>query len=113
MHELSLVMEVVKTVEHFAAENDVKKIETLVLQVGELSSVVPQYIEEIYPLVIEGTILQGTELNIEILPGNVLCKNCSKVYNFMKNMERCPFCGSGERELISGREFFIKEIVAC
>jgi len=113
MHELGVVIEVVKTVENFAKENDIKKIDSLVLQIGELSSMIPKYIEDCYPAAVDGTIMQDTKLEIEILPGNGLCKQCDKVFNVLENEGLCPNCGIKDFDLLSGREFFIKEIVAC
>lgn len=113
MHELGVVFEVVKSVEKFAQNNSITKVEKLVLQIGELSSMIPKYIEDCYPVAVDGTILQDTKLEIEILPGNALCKNCNKVFNVMKNNKICPNCACDAWELLSGKEFFIKEIVAC
>jgi hydrogenase nickel incorporation protein HypA/HybF len=113
VHEIGVMFEVVKTVENFAKQNGVTKIQTLVLQVGELSTVVPRYIEACYPAAIDGTLLQDTELEIEILPGNGICLDCNKVFNIMENKSVCPYCQSRDFELLSGREFNIKEIVAC
>ena len=54
-----------------------------------------------------------TELEIEILPGNGMCGKCRKVFNLVANKNRCPECGGAEWEILSGKEFMIKEIVAC
>ena len=113
MHEISIMIEVVKTVENFAKRNGVTKIQTLVLQIGELSSVIPRYVEACYPVAVDGTVLQDTELKIEILPGNAICKSCNKVFNLIENKSKCPHCDDKEFEILSGREFMIKEIVAC
>jgi len=113
MHEIGVLFEVVKSVERLAKENDVEKIETLVLQIGELSSMIPKYMKTLYPAAIEGTILQGSKLEIEILPANGLCKDCNKVFNLMENKGTCPLCGNENFELLSGKELFIKEIVCC
>ena len=112
MHELGVVIEVIKTVEEFAKKNGVTKIDTLVLQIGELSSMIPKYIEECYPCAVDGTIMQDTKLKIEILPGNARCKECSKVFNLIECKSICPDCGSKTLELLSGKEFMIKEIIA-
>ncbi len=112
MHELSIMVHVVEIVEETARENKVEKIDTLVLQIGEMASVVPQFIHACYPAVIEGTLLEDTKLEIEILPANALCKSCGKVYNLPQYGGVCPHCGSQDYEMISGREFNIKEIVA-
>lgn len=112
MHEIGVLLEVVKSVEKFALENHVEKIETLVLQIGELSSMIPQYMKNLYPVAVEGTILDGTQLEIEVLIANGLCKSCEKVYKIKENEGVCPNCGSNDLEILNGKEFFIKEI-AC
>ena len=113
MHEIGVMMEVVKTVENFARKNGVTKIQTLVLQIGELSSMIPRYIEACYPGAVEGTILEETKLEIEVLPGNAICKKCNKVFNLIENNNKCPHCESRDWEILCGKEFMIKEIIAC
>ena len=70
MHELGVVFEVIKTVQDFAEKNGLTKFDKLVLQIGELSSMIPKYIEACYPAAVDGTPLQEMKLEIEILPGN-------------------------------------------
>ncbi|MFO7940181.1 MAG: hydrogenase maturation nickel metallochaperone HypA [Bacteroidales bacterium] len=113
MHELGIVIEVVKSVERFAQKNGVTKIQQLTLQIGELSSVIPKYVRDCYPAAVEGTLMERTQLEIEILPGNGLCKECNNVFNVVENKGTCPSCNNKEMELLSGREFMIKEILAC
>lgn len=113
MHELGVVFNVISTVEGFVKKNGLSKIDTIVLQIGELSSMIPKYIEACYPAAVDGTPLQETKLKIEILPGNAICKDCNTVFNVIKNNGKCPKCQSVNSELLSGREFMIKEIIAC
>jgi len=113
LHELGVVIEVVKTVEEFAKKNGVTKIQTIVLQIGELSSMIPKYIEACYPAAVDGTPLEETKLSIEVLPGNALCEKCKKVFNIIENKSICPGCKSRDWEILSGKEFMIKEIIAC
>ena len=112
MHELGIVINIVQTVESIAEKQGVSKIDTLVLQIGELSTVVPRYIEACYPAAVDGTLLQDTKLRIEIVPGNGMCKECNTVFNLLQNQNTCPKCGSKYWEILSGREFMIKEIIA-
>ena len=113
MHELGVLIEAINTVENFAKKNGVTKIQTLVLQIGELSSTIPRYIEACYPAAVDGTLLQETELKIEILPGNAICKTCNKVFNLIENKSKCPHCQSRDFDILCGQEFMIKEIIAC
>jgi hydrogenase nickel incorporation protein HypA/HybF len=113
LHELGVVIEVVKNVDEFAKANGVSKIDTIVLQIGELSSMIPKYIKDCYPVAVDGTDYEETKLEIEILPGNGRCLDCSKIFNILKSKSTCPDCESRNWEMLSGKEFMIKEIVAC
>lgn len=113
LHELGIMFNVIHSVENFARKNGVTKIDTLVLQIGELSPVVPRYIEACYPAAVDGTLLQETRLKIEITPGNALCKKCNRVFNLLEHHMKCPLCGEKEWDILSGKEFLIKEILAC
>lgn len=111
MHELGVIIEVVKQVEKFAREEDITKIETLILQIGELSSMIPKYMKSLYPAAIEGTILENSKLEIEVIPGNGRCLDCGQIFNLMQEKGVCPNCNSSNFELLSGKEFMIKEII--
>lgn len=104
-------MQVVDVVEKFARENDVEKIETVVLQIGELSSMIPKYVEAVYPAAADGTILEGSKLQIEILPANGRCNECETVFHLVEHDGVCPNCRSTDCDMLGGREFYIKEIV--
>lgn len=112
MHELGIMAQVVDTVESFARNNGVTVIDTLVLEIGEFSTVVPHYIEECYPAVIEGTMLEHAKLRIDLVPGRAICHDCNRLFPVEEGMQSCPHCGGGNCELVSGTEFMIKEIVA-
>ena len=108
---MGIVIETIKTVERFAIENKVTVIDTLVLQVGEMSAMIPKYIEACYPAAVEGTLLKNTKLKLEILPGNGRCRNCGTVFQIILTEGVCPHCYEKGPELLSGNEFRIKEIV--
>lgn len=112
MHELGIMYHIVKQVLRVADENHVTVIDAIVLQVGELSSVIPKYLHACYPAAVDGTLLEKSKLEIEILPANAICQNCSKVYPAIENQRRCPHCHESDFELISGQEFYLKEIRA-
>jgi len=69
MHELGIVIEIVKTVEDFVEKNHLSRVDTLVLQIGKMAPVVPQYIEQCYPAAVDGTSMENTKLIIETLSG--------------------------------------------
>lgn len=112
MHELGIVMGIVKQMEAYKTENNLEEIEKLVLQIGSLSGVVPKYIKDVYPMAVEGTALQDTELVVEETPGIGYCEDCGFRYELVHNDNTCPKCKSKNFSIISGREFVIKELHA-
>ena len=73
---------------------------------------IPKYVEKCYPAAVDGTFLEDTKLEIEIIPGNGLCLDCNKVFNILKNEHKCPLCLEANFDVLGGKEFMIKEIVA-
>jgi len=113
MHEISICFEVVKSVEKIVEENNLEEVETIVLEIGELSSIVPKYMNECFIVAKDGTILENTKLEIEVIAGIGRCNSCGQIYQLLTNNGYCPECKEKNFEVLSGREFNIKEIVAC
>ncbi len=110
MHELGMVIQIVKQMESYMLENDIPEIETLVLQIGALSSVYPKYIEDVYPIATEKSMLKNTNLEIEVTIGIGRCTSCDFAYSLIENKNTCPKCKGSGFTIISGKEFMIKEI---
>lgn len=112
MHELGIVYEVIKVVDGFVKENNISKVDKIVLEIGQLSQAIPRFIEECYPAAVDDTDYEDTKLEIISLPANGRCNGCSEIYNIIENKKICPKCNLEDFDLISGQEFNIKEIVA-
>lgn len=110
MHEIGIVRQIVRTVTDFARENGIEKIAEIVVDCGELSLVVPKYLQDIYPVVTEGTILEGTKLLVNEIPGMAECDQCDEIFNVVEHKGFCPVCGSFEKTVLSGQDFGIREI---
>lgn len=111
MHEITILVQLVNMVEREAKANHIaEKIDTIVVQLGQLSSIIPKYLTEYYPNVTEGTKLNGSKLIIEMIPGNGLCHHCNKVFGIVVHKGKCPICGGDDWEMLSGKEFILKEI---
>ena len=63
MHELSIVTYVVKQVQEIAKENNLTEIESVTLEFGEVSGIVPEYLEDCWNWYTKKEpIIQGTKL---------------------------------------------------
>lgn len=112
MHELGIVYEVIKVVDHFVKENKITKVEKIVLEVGQLSQAIPRFLEECYPAAVDKTDYENTQLEIVSLPAIGKCKECGRTYDIIENRKICPKCKNDTYFIISGEEFNIREIVA-
>lgn len=110
MHEIGIVRSMCKTVLDYAKANNVQRISEIVCEVGELSLVIPEYVEELYPAVAAETPLKDTKLILEIVPSMAECDECDEIFNVVENEGYCPNCGSFEKTVLTGKDFNIKEI---
>ena len=110
MHEIGIVKAIVKTVLDYAAENGVDTVSEIVMDVGELSLVVPDYLEKLYPVVVKDTEFEDTKLIVEVVPGLAECEDCDAIFNVVECEGICPDCGSQNKTVLSGQECTIKEI---
>ncbi|MEL7563324.1 MAG: hydrogenase maturation nickel metallochaperone HypA [Dehalobacterium sp.] len=110
MHEMSIVMKFVEIAQEYAVKNNAEKVDKVVLLVGEITGVVPHYLKMFYPVVVEGMILEGSELVIETVEASVFCTDCATTYNPCHTELICPNCGSERCDVIDGKQLFVKEI---
>ena len=87
MHELGVVFHIADTLARIAEENQVTRIRRVTLELGEVSTVVPEYLIDVW------------NWNCKRTP---LLTGCA--------LEICPHCGSPQTWLLQGNEFTINEI---
>ena len=95
MHELSIVTYVVKQVQEIAEENNLTEIESVTLEFGEVSGIVPEYLEDCWNWYTKKEpIIQGTKFLYEIIPAVTWCDDCKSTYPTVQYGKTCPHCGS-------------------
>ena len=111
MHEVGIISAMLKTIEGVMEEENLTHVEKIVLQVGELSGVLPHYMRECFPAAVYKTRFQDTKLELDIVPGIARCNRCGKEFNGLKYDLTCPDCGNRDDfTRLTGDELIIKEI---
>lgn len=111
MHELTLLFGVAEQVERVTKENGIDHVDAVVLEIGDLTAVVPEFMMDGYSVISdEYDFLKGSELIINTIKGAAECRNCGEIYPVADNEGKCPECGSYEKDILTGTEFIIKEI---
>ena len=113
MHELGTIYYVIDTVEKLMVENQLSKVSSITLEVGEVSGIIPSYLQDFWLYARKKTEhFQDTELKIEELKAVTYCQDCGKTYPTMEYKKISPHCGSENTFLVTGNEYNIKEIEA-
>jgi len=112
MHELGIVFHVIDTVNAIAAENQVTKVNSVTIEIGEVSLVIPSYFEDCWNWAVkkQETALKDARIIIETLPAVTYCEKCGSTYPTAAHGKTCPHCGSDKTYLQTGDQFNIKEI---
>lgn len=114
MHELPVIESVLNIVLKHAEINQARKIVSITLVVGELSDLEAEWMQHYFDFLSNDTLAQGAQLRINYAPIVLRCPKCSHSFQVKREQigaAACPSCGSDEQfELVSGQEYFIKEM---
>lgn len=115
MHELGVVFHVIKMVEEVAQDNSLMEVESVTLELGEVSGVIESYLQNCWNWAVkkQDELLRNAALKVEKIPAVTYCEDCKNIYGTIEYGKICPHCGSGNTYLQQGNEFKIKEISAC
>lgn len=113
MHELGIVTHIIKTLEDVIKENNLFKVGSVTLEVGEVSAIIPEQLLDCWDYMSnKKEAFKGCKLNLENLEAITFCENCKQTYKTIKYGKTCPYCQSEETYLVSGNGCSIKEIEA-
>jgi len=104
MHEMSIAMNIVDIAVQTAKANKAKKINSISVEVGALSGVVPEALEFCFEAATQNTMAQGSQLEIIFLKAEAHCQKCGTKFETDQFLNICPSCGeqvfaSGGRKL--------------
>lgn len=110
MHELSLAESMVRELIAYIEKAKIEKVISVTVVMGKFSGVQKEPFEFAFPIVAEGTALEGCELNIEEQPGLINCRDCGKDTKLSILLVKCANCGSRNVKFTHGKEFLIKSM---
>ncbi len=114
MHELSLSGAIVNTVVKHA---DGRRVSAVTMRIGTLRQVVPDTLDFYFGFVARDTVCEGARLELEVVPAVLACAACEREWQVDFPDFRCPTCGQGGVEVVTGNEFEVESIdveeVAC
>lgn len=111
MHELGIVFYIIRDVKKVADENHVDHVDAVVMDIGEVSTVIPDYLTDCWRWAADKEpLLKGCELKINLMPAVTVCRDCGQEYGTVLHGKTCPCCHGSNTFLLRGNEVEIKEI---
>ncbi|MBO6237509.1 MAG: hydrogenase maturation nickel metallochaperone HypA [Bacteroidales bacterium] len=111
MHELGIVFYIIRDVKKVAEENHVGHVSAVAMDIGEVSTVVPEYLTDCWRWAADKEeMLKGCELKVNTIPAVTRCEDCGAEYGTVRYGRKCPHCGSEHTFLLQGNQVEIKEI---
>jgi len=111
MNELGIVFYIIKDVKEVAEENGVKHVSKVVMNIGEVSTVVPYLLIDCWDWAVKKEeLLTDCKLEVITVPGVSFCECCQKEFETVRYGKICPFCEGSNTYLLKGSEVEIKEI---
>ena len=113
MHELPVTEKILEVTLKHAQGQHVNRIVRIHLRVGELSDLEPEWIQRYFDYLSKGTLAEGARLAIETSPIVLRCQGCGRSFAVEKDAlegVNCPDCGETGCALVSGREYYVKNM---
>ena len=110
MHEQSLVRSLLKQVEQLRIQNDAVTVDAITVEVGPLSGVEPELIQDAYAQLVGSYFPSNPHLEVQTINLQIRCRNCQKESAVEKITLQCPVCLSTSVQVIRGDEFRLIDV---
>jgi hydrogenase nickel incorporation protein HypA/HybF len=109
MHELSIVLSVVAIAEKEARAAG-RKVQSIRLDIGELSGIELGSLEFAWEMGVKSTVLEDAAREINHIAGKAVCADCSCAFDKHHRWDACPLCGSFLHTIMQGEELHVRSI---
>ena len=108
MHELSIAMQLVESLEEELGNQRNIIVETINIRIGALTGLVSEALEFSWEVASSESSLKGSKLNIETVSAAGYCPECQEE-RVISNLQsfRCPICFSPITQITGGHELEI------
>lgn len=111
MHELSIVMGIVKIAEQEVVKADASVIEEIEIDIGCLSTVEMNAFEFAWQQAVKQTVLAKTIKKINRIAGKATCLDCDAFFPLQNLYDACPACGQHFLNVTEGKELRVKSLL--
>jgi len=113
MHELHVTKSIFQIVLKHAIKGNVNCVHSVNLEIGALSDLQSEWLQRYFDRLSRGTVVEGAKLKITRVPTVFECNRCQQSFEIDSLLEHdlsCPHCQCREVNMISGREYYVKNM---
>ena len=110
MHELYATQAILEKALQKAGEAKAKRITTVHLVVGEISTYTEDSVQFYWDDLSKGTLAEGAILQFRLVKTEAQCMSCFTKYNPKDGEIICPSCGGVGAKIIAGEEFYMEAL---
>ena len=120
MHESAIAQSIVQTVLREAEKQDANKVETIDIEIGDLTFLGIEQVEFWVKTSFQGTIAEDAKINFKRIKGRLKCGACGyegdikivedPAYHLHVPSFSCPSCHSTHIDITRGKETYIRQI---
>jgi len=110
MHELSIVMGILKIAENETAKAGAKAVELIELEIGTLAGIEFDALDFVWPAAVKNTVLEKAVKKIDIIHAKGKCMECDAVFPLDHTYDPCPKCNNYLKGILQGKELRVKSL---
>lgn len=111
MHEFSIAVSIIESVEKEAASNNASSVTEITLDIGTMSGVEYYALDTALEMAKKGTIIDKANIIVNKIQAKAVCLECGNNFEISSITDNCTKCGNLFSNIISGKELKIKSIV--
>jgi len=111
MHEFSIAISIIESVEKEAKVANAESISSVTLDIGTMAGIEYYALDTAMEMAVKDTMLQDCEIVVNKIQAHAVCSDCGHDFEIENAVDQCPKCSSFFNEIISGKELKIKSIV--
>ncbi|MFO7626203.1 MAG: hydrogenase maturation nickel metallochaperone HypA [Candidatus Fermentibacteraceae bacterium] len=108
MHEYSLAQDMAEVI--VSVLGGARRLSTVTVVMGPLSGVSAESLSFCFTEIASAKGLGSPELVVRKTVAEMLCSRCGHAWHSDDFSPGCPACGSWDRRIVSGREFFVESV---
>jgi len=110
MHELSIVMGILRIAESETAKAGATNVDIIELEIGTLSGVELDALDFAWTQAVKHTVLEKAVKKIDLIEAKGHCLECDIVFPLEHIYDPCPKCQNYLKGIIQGKELRVKAI---